>query len=148
MILMRVQTFRNLRLIAGSTWKRNLISERLKMSEQTIPPSLKAIAAEVAGLLQERKETISVAETAAGGLISAAILATPGASRIYKGGLTVSIKNSFAQNDTVIDWDTDKDLSFIHCNHASSLLAGHKPTSTITKGLLQILLQASLKMSE
>ncbi|EOD49540.1 CinA [Neofusicoccum parvum] len=51
------------------------------------PPELKAIAAEVAELLKERQETISVAETAAGGLTSAAILATPGASAIFKGGL-------------------------------------------------------------
>ncbi|KAJ9651253.1 hypothetical protein H2198_009460 [Neophaeococcomyces mojaviensis] len=59
------------------------------MAEQTIPSSLRAIAGEVAGLLKQRKETISVAETAAGGLISAALLATPGASGIYKGGLTL-----------------------------------------------------------
>lgn len=53
------------------------------------PASLKEAAEEVAALLRERKETISVAETAAGGLVSAALLATPGASRIYKGGLTL-----------------------------------------------------------
>ena len=53
------------------------------------PPALKAAAEEVATLLRDRKETISVAETAAGGLISAALLSTPGASRIYKGGLTL-----------------------------------------------------------
>ncbi|KAJ9500210.1 hypothetical protein H2202_004005 [Exophiala xenobiotica] len=53
------------------------------------PPALAAAAEEVASLLRERKETISVAETAAGGLISAALLATPGASRIYRGGLTL-----------------------------------------------------------
>ena len=53
------------------------------------PPSLKAIAEEVAALLREKKETISVAETAAGGLISAALLSTAGASAFYKGGLTV-----------------------------------------------------------
>ncbi|KAL0257728.1 hypothetical protein SLS55_006891 [Diplodia seriata] len=51
------------------------------------PPELKAIAREVADLLKERNETLSVAETAAGGLTSAAILATPGASAIFKGGL-------------------------------------------------------------
>ena len=56
----------------------------------TFPPEpLKAIAEEVAALLRERTETISVAETAAGGLISAALLSTPGASAIYKGGITV-----------------------------------------------------------
>ncbi|KAK5308438.1 hypothetical protein LTR99_001414 [Exophiala xenobiotica] len=53
------------------------------------PPAVAAAAEEVASLLRERKETISVAETAAGGLISAALLATPGASRIYRGGLTL-----------------------------------------------------------
>jgi len=53
------------------------------------PEPLKAIVEEVASLLRARKETISVAETAAGGLISAALLATPGASAFYKGGLTV-----------------------------------------------------------
>jgi nicotinamide mononucleotide (NMN) deamidase PncC len=60
------------------------------MSTAFPPPALKEVAHEVASLLKERKETISVAETAAGGLISAAILATPGASQIYRGGLTVS----------------------------------------------------------
>jgi len=53
------------------------------------PPALREAAEEVAALLRERKETISVAETAAGGLVSAALLATPGASKIYKGGLTL-----------------------------------------------------------
>jgi len=52
------------------------------MAEQVIPQSLRAIAADVAQLLKERKETISVAETAAGGLISAALLSTPGASEL------------------------------------------------------------------
>jgi Competence-damaged protein len=56
----------------------------------TFPPEpLRAIVQEVASLLKARKETISVVETAAGGLISAALLATPGASGFYRGGLTV-----------------------------------------------------------
>lgn len=50
------------------------------MAAQVIPPRLAAVAGEVAKLLKARKETISVAETAAGGLVSAALLATPGAS--------------------------------------------------------------------
>lgn len=53
------------------------------------PPELKQAAEEVASLLRDRKETICVAETAAGGLVSAALLSTPGASAFYKGGLTV-----------------------------------------------------------
>lgn len=53
------------------------------------PPALKQAAEAVAKLLRERNETISVAETASGGLISAALLATPGASKVYKGGATL-----------------------------------------------------------
>ena len=53
------------------------------------PKELKQAAEEVAALLRERGETISVGETAAGGLISASLLSTPGASKFYKGGLTL-----------------------------------------------------------
>ncbi|KAF2799892.1 competence/damage-inducible protein-like protein cinA [Melanomma pulvis-pyrius CBS 109.77] len=60
------------------------------MTSSTFPPAaLKQIVQEVATLLKERKETISVAETAAGGLISATLLSFPGASGYYKGGLTL-----------------------------------------------------------
>ncbi|MCJ1389845.1 hypothetical protein MMC18_002702, partial [Xylographa bjoerkii] len=53
------------------------------------PPIVKAIASEVAALLRDKAQTISIAETAAGGIISAALLSTPGASKFYKGGLTL-----------------------------------------------------------
>ncbi|KAL4745495.1 hypothetical protein BDW72DRAFT_186595 [Aspergillus terricola var. indicus] len=53
------------------------------------PPSLQPLAQEVVELLKARRETLSVAETAAGGLISACLLSVPGASAVYKGGLTV-----------------------------------------------------------
>lgn len=53
------------------------------------PPALAAAASSLATLLRSRDETISVAETAAGGLVSAALLAQPGASRIFKGGATL-----------------------------------------------------------
>ncbi|KXJ86780.1 hypothetical protein Micbo1qcDRAFT_168274 [Microdochium bolleyi] len=53
------------------------------------PPKVRAVAAEVVALLKERKETVSVAETAAGGIISASLLAQPGASKVYRGGLTL-----------------------------------------------------------
>lgn len=52
------------------------------------PAPLRKVAEEVASILRERNETVSVAETAAGGLISAALLSTPGASKFYKGGLS------------------------------------------------------------
>lgn len=114
----------------SSASQRRFVSQ-YKMSEaQQFPPQkLRAIVAEVASLLKEKKETVSVAETvcsplefgvlwshairsscliyqvphsseprcskfadntkAAGGLISASLLSTPGASGFYKGGLTV-----------------------------------------------------------
>lgn len=58
-------------------------------SDRFPPPSLRQAAEEVANLLKTRQETVAVAETAAGGLISSSLLSTPGASKIYKGGLTV-----------------------------------------------------------
>jgi nicotinamide mononucleotide (NMN) deamidase PncC len=66
------------------------ISPTPSISTMSFPPAVLKTAAEaVASLLRTRKETISVAETAAGGLISAALLSTPGASKFYKGGLTL-----------------------------------------------------------
>ncbi len=44
------------------------------------------IAARVGALLKERKETVAVSESSAGGLISAALLAVPGASVYFQGG--------------------------------------------------------------
>jgi PncC family amidohydrolase len=50
---------------------------------------LNALAATVAARLKARAETIAVAESAAGGLISAALLAVPGASAYFLGGAVV-----------------------------------------------------------
>ena len=47
---------------------------------------LTSMAASLGALLKERKETIAVAESSAGGLISAALLAVPGASAYFLGG--------------------------------------------------------------
>ena len=43
-------------------------------------------AEKVGALLKARKETISIAESSTGGLVSAALLAQPGASAYYVGG--------------------------------------------------------------
>ncbi|KAF2012219.1 hypothetical protein BU24DRAFT_322760, partial [Aaosphaeria arxii CBS 175.79] len=53
------------------------------------PPELRPLIEEIATLLKDRKETVCVAETAAGGLISASLLSYPGASSYYAGGLTL-----------------------------------------------------------
>src|SRR5262245_48028596 len=46
-------------------------------------------AEKVARLLTERKETIAIAESSTGGLISASLLTVPGASAYYLGGAVV-----------------------------------------------------------
>lgn len=47
---------------------------------------LETLAASLGALLKERRETVAVAESSAGGLISAALLAVPGASAYFLGG--------------------------------------------------------------
>ena len=47
------------------------------------------LAEKVASLLKERRETVAVSESSAGGLISAALLAMPGASAYVLGGAIV-----------------------------------------------------------
>jgi nicotinamide-nucleotide amidase len=47
---------------------------------------LDTLARALATILKERKETIAVAESSAGGLISAALLSVPGASAYFLGG--------------------------------------------------------------
>jgi nicotinamide-nucleotide amidase len=51
--------------------------------------ALLAQAEAVAALLVARRQTLAVAESASGGLISAALLAVPGASAFYLGGSVV-----------------------------------------------------------
>lgn len=51
-----------------------------------IHPDLLAAGASVGARLKERGETVAVAEGSCGGLVSAALLAVPGASAYYRGG--------------------------------------------------------------
>ena len=45
-----------------------------------------SLGSRAGALLKERRELVAVAETSAGGLISASLLAVPGASRYFAGG--------------------------------------------------------------
>src|SRR5215467_3573612 len=49
-------------------------------------PNDLSIASSLGALLKERKQTLAVAESSAGGLISAVLLAVPGASAYFLGG--------------------------------------------------------------
>jgi nicotinamide-nucleotide amidase len=55
---------------------------------------LAGIAEKIAAILKERRETIAVAESSTGGLISAALLAVPGASAYFVGGAVVYTRDA------------------------------------------------------
>jgi nicotinamide-nucleotide amidase len=55
----------------------------------TLPHELLRLGQRIGSLLRARRETVAVAEGAAGGLISAALLSVPGASTFYLGGAVV-----------------------------------------------------------
>ena len=55
---------------------------------------LVAIAEKIAAKLIERRQTIAVAESSTGGLISASLLAVPGASAYFLGGAVVYTRDA------------------------------------------------------
>lgn len=63
---------------------------------------LAARAERVAALLKDRKETVAVAESSAGGLITAALLAVPGASAYCLGGMVIYTRQGW---DALRDFD-------------------------------------------
>ncbi|KAH6644113.1 hypothetical protein C7974DRAFT_407819 [Boeremia exigua] len=73
------------------------------------PPELREIAQEVATLLKKHNATLCVAETAAGGLISASLLALPGASAFYAGGLTLY---TLASRTAFVGWSPADTASY------------------------------------
>lgn len=58
---------------------------------QTLLP----IAAEIGEKLKARGETLAISESSSGGLISAALLAVPGASAFYRGGGIIYTPSAF-----------------------------------------------------
>jgi nicotinamide-nucleotide amidase len=58
--------------------------------------SLLPLAQRIAERLTERRETIAVAESSTGGMISASLLAVPGASAYFLGGAVVYTKSARA----------------------------------------------------
>jgi nicotinamide-nucleotide amidase len=74
-----------------------------------------AHAQRASALLMEKKQTVAVAESAAGGLISAALLAVPGASAYYIGGTVIYTRQA---------WDALRDF------HEDELLRKRSATET------------------
>src|SRR2546423_8654397 len=70
-------------------------------------------AERVATLLKEKRETVAVAESAAGGLITAALLAVPGASAYCLGGTVIYTRQA---------WRALRDFN-------DELLAGARPAT-------------------
>ena len=70
-------------------------------------PNVEVLALEIANCLRDRGETISVAESSSGGLVSAALLAVPGATAYFLGGSVVytrPAKNTLlAVPDAILD---------------------------------------------
>ena len=70
-------------------------------------PNVEVLALEIANCLRDRGETISVAESSSGGLVSAALLAVTGASAYFLGGSVVytrPAKNTLlAVPDAILD---------------------------------------------
>ena len=52
-------------------------------------PDLSSMASSVGALLKETQQTIAVTESSCGGLISASLVAVPGASAYYRGGAVI-----------------------------------------------------------
>jgi PncC family amidohydrolase len=73
------------------------------MIEELMP-----VAERVAAKLKARKETISVAESSTAGLISAALLAVPGASAYFIGGAVVYTRASRVELLQVTEADFEK----------------------------------------
>lgn len=69
--------------------------------------SLTDLSTEIAALLKERGETISIAESSTGGLISASLLAIPGASTYFEGGGVVYTLESRRQLLGITDEQVD-----------------------------------------
>jgi PncC family amidohydrolase len=57
--------------------------------------SLIPIATDIGARLKQRGETVAISESSSGGLISAALLAVPGASSYYRGGGVIYTPQAF-----------------------------------------------------
>ncbi|MES2532298.1 MAG: CinA family protein [Pseudomonadota bacterium] len=65
------------------------------MNDSSPLPPIDVLAERIGATLRDRQQTVAVAESSAGGLVSAALLAVPGASAFYRGGAVVYTRYAF-----------------------------------------------------
>ncbi len=65
------------------------------MTDSSSLPPLDVLAERIGATLRARQQTVAVAESSAGGLVSAALLAVPGASAFFRGGAVVYTRYAF-----------------------------------------------------
>ena len=70
-------------------------------------PDLHPLGAAIGAMLKERGETIAIAESSAGGIVSAALLSVPGASAYFLGG---GVLYTYPARDTLLGQAPPKDL--------------------------------------
>ncbi|ORY73589.1 hypothetical protein BCR35DRAFT_307019 [Leucosporidium creatinivorum] len=73
------------------------------------PPELKSLAEQVVSLLIQRKETVSLVETATGGLVAATLLSLPGTSAIFQGGVNAY---SLPSRQAFLEWKESDTASY------------------------------------
>jgi nicotinamide mononucleotide (NMN) deamidase PncC len=95
------------------------------------PPSFDPILKKIAQHLTSNKQKVSVAETAAGGLISASLLSVPGASAYFGGGATLY---TLPSRKAYAGWTND-DLKKYKCVEKAYRLMNSGPTEKVVLGL-------------
>src|SRR5690242_5313429 len=73
----------------GAIGYRRAPTRATKKGNAAMTPTLSPLADAIAERLKAAKQTVAVAESSSGGLISAALLAVPGASAYFLGGAVV-----------------------------------------------------------
>ena len=85
-------------------------------------PSLAATADTIAALLKQRGETLAVSESSTGGLLSASLLAVPGASAYFLGG---GVVYTLASRTVLLGIDLDDHPGVRSASEPYALLCAH-----------------------
>ncbi|RLA44935.1 MAG: damage-inducible protein [Gammaproteobacteria bacterium] len=99
-------------------------------SNQDPNQDLNQLGAQVGQLLKANKQTIAVAESSTGGLISAALLAVPGASNYFRAGGVVYTRQAWEKllNSSIKAVGGDKPLSEKTALHLANIVRSQLET--------------------